>query len=470
MATINSQTAPAATSQPPARGKHTLPSAQLFFALIILLGAWLRFEASTDSVVEHPIRADATKYVSYAYNMTHWNTYSQTATFRNPNGSAKPEPDAVVNPGYPALLALILGKLEPDWDFVKKIVLLQAVIGTITILLTYIISHRITGPYWALLPTTLVAISPKLIISGTYILTETVFTALLMTSLAWIVLQSKNHNVLRTALIGGILFAATTLIRPTTQYVIPLALMAIIPSIPKPNRIKYATGMTLGFLLLTTPWMIRNITTTGRVSDPTMTISALVHGHYPDTMYNSRPETKGYPYRFDPQIEELSKSVPDAINGIAKRVYESPGNYISWYLVGKPTALLSWEDPAAIEGIFTYPVLATPYGSNHLFKATLAIMKSTHWMWVALALLTVAYLPLLQKKSPPNNTQVMALRLCSAMVVYFLLIHAIGFPIARYHIPLLPVLFILAGYALSEISRKIASTQNKNNAPASLAP
>ena len=66
-------------------------------------------------------------------------------------------------------------------------------------------------------------------------------------------------------------------------------------------------------------------------------------------------------------------------------------------------------------------------------------------------------LPQATSKIPSN--QLVGLRICAMTIIYFLLVHAAGFPIARYHIPLLPVIFILATYALFATSQRIAGRQ-----------
>lgn len=44
------------------------------------------------------------------------------------------------------------------------------------------------------------------------------------------------------------------------------------------------------------------------------------------------------------------------------------------------------------------------------------------------------------------------LSLLSMTVIYFLTIHMVGFPIARYNIPILPLLFLLAAVGLARIA------------------
>ncbi|MCL7713182.1 glycosyltransferase family 39 protein [Stenotrophomonas mori] len=419
----------------------------MLLALIVLLAAWLRIDAALETRVEQPIRADAAVYVAYAYNLHHFATYSKENTFVDPAGAGPSRPDAFAAPGYPALLSLLIDG-HPDWDFIRRVMLLQALLGTAMVPLTYLIGLRLVPRRLALLPALLVALSPKLIAAGTYLLTETLFTALLLASLAWIIFSANRHRAWM-AFSGGVLLAATALVRPTLQYILPFLLIALLPTLPKAFRLRYAIAMTLGFVLVTGAWATRNLVATGQASDQTLAISALVHGHYPFMMYDFKPESRGYPYRFDPQIATLSESMPAAVQGIAKRIRDAPATYLHWYLAGKPLAFLAWSDPAAIDGIFTYPTPESPYHQQPLFKLTLAVMRASHWLWVGLFLVPLLLVPTTRWRKHIPDHQAAALHATCATGVYFILIHMAGFPIARYNIPLLPVIFLLATYTLA---------------------
>jgi len=421
-------------------------------ALIMLLAGWLRLEATVTTIVDHPIRADAADYVAYAYNLKYFSTYSYDRSHldeRSPQGA--PIPDARRAPGYPAFLTLFLNN-SPDGRFVLRVLFFQALIGALLIPLTYFIAKVTMPPGWALLPTLLVAISPKLIIAGTYVLTETLFSLALLVSVSWLILQCRHPTARWLPLIGGILLALASLIRPTVQYALPFMLIAMLPMLPKHLRWRQGVYMALGFVLVSLPWILRNIEATGRSSDPTLTINTLVHGHYPDMMYESEPETLGYPYRFDPQAGQLSVSTKAALSGIAERALESPSRYASWYLLGKPVAFLSWADPAAQDGIFTYPTPYSPYFDRPLFHWSKSIMRSSHWFWIILAAFTAiaVFSPRFTRTLPAQS--ITALRIMATMFLYFVLIHIVGFPIARYCTPLLPILFILAAYGLFSLS------------------
>ena len=416
-----------------------MPTSGMILALIILLGAWLRLDATFETVVEHPVRADAADYVAAAYNMRHFSTYS--TKWVDADSQQPPPPNAQREPGYPAFLSLFLSG-APDWNFIRNVLLAQAILGIAIIPVVYRLAINLMPAHWALLPALLTAVSPKLVTAGTYLLTETLFTTLLVAAVACIAWQCKRPGQRWLPLLGGLLLGMATLTRPTTQYMLPFILVAILPSLQKQYRLPHALGLVAGFAMAVMPWAVRNIMVIGHASDPTLAINTLIHGHYPWMMYDARPETLGYPYRFDPQIQQLSASIGTALTGILQRMQQAPGEYLHWYLVGKPIAFLAWADPAASREIFTYPTLYSPYYSAPAFITSLILAKTTHWVWVTLCIAATVLALRPQAKAMP------ILRLLAATFVYFVLLHMAGFPIARYNIPLMPLLFVLAGYAL----------------------
>lgn len=72
-----------------------------FLGTVILFGIamGLRLGAVNNTVIDGPIRADATDYYSYALNLKYHHTYSRAKLFDN-----APLPDALRAPGYPAFL------------------------------------------------------------------------------------------------------------------------------------------------------------------------------------------------------------------------------------------------------------------------------------------------------------------------------------------------------------------------------
>jgi len=181
--------------------------------LIITLGAFLRFQAVQDTEVIAPLRADAGQYVSYALSSLHHHTYSR-ADFQP---AARPEPDSVRPPVYPMLLAAVFsGSPRAPVVLVQYF---QAALSTAAILLAFLLFRHFLPPLWANGAALLVAISPHLIISNVYILTESVFTFALLACLL-IAAHAHKRGGKVYALITGAAFGALTLTRTAVQYFI----------------------------------------------------------------------------------------------------------------------------------------------------------------------------------------------------------------------------------------------------------
>lgn len=425
-------------------------SRRLFLALtlIVLLGAFLRLNATLHTTVLAPLRADAGEYFSYAYNIQHYGVYSRQPTFLAPAAKYTLQPDALRSPGY-SLALLPFASTPPTYKTILDITLMQAVLGIAMIPLVFFLSRGVLPGAWPLLPAFFVAISPQLVVAGTYVLSETLFTFLFLLALLAIKKQFRNPEKWGIAIASGALLAAASLTRPTLQYVLPVIIGCIFFMLPPASRIKQACALALGFLLIFAPWLMRNYLTLGVLSDSTLTISTLLHGHYPDFMYQGRPETLGYPYRFDPRAAEIGATIGTVAHEILRLFVAEPLTYLRWYFIGKPIAFFSWGDVAAAGDIFTYPTLQSPYLSNSFFTLTRNIMQVSHRFWMLLGFIATLLIwkPAFFKT---ENAQVKTeLRLLSVVVLYFLAVHIAGFPIARYCIPLLPILFILATFALS---------------------
>ena len=90
-----------------------------------------------------------------------------------------PAPDATRTPIYPWFLRLILD--DPLTTLtLHKIELIQALLSTLTILLTYAVCAAFLNRPLARLAAFFTAISPHLIIANVFILTETLFCFLMM--------------------------------------------------------------------------------------------------------------------------------------------------------------------------------------------------------------------------------------------------------------------------------------------------
>lgn len=403
---------------------------------LFAIAVGFRFGAINETEVQNPIRADAADYYNYAVNLKKHHTYSRATLSDTP-----PVPDAVRSPGYPVFLTMFVE--DPPTRFMLwKIVAVQALIDCLTVLLALAIFRRFLPEGLALGGGLLTALSPHLISASTYLLTETLFVFLTTLSV-WLLIKlfvDKNRVI---AVAAGAVIAAATLTRPTLQFFIIPAAGILYFVLARQDRLRLIAPLVVGFVLVMSPWVIRNLGPIGSPTDPILSTLSLQHGMYPDFRYQDIPESTGIPYRYDPRTEEITKSKGTVLREIRRRFSEEPARHLEWYLVKKPITLLSWNIIAGAGGIFIYPVNSSPYITNAAYANTYIGMKALHWPLVVLALLATVMVWTPIAKGLPANT-LFATRLLSLLMLYFLSLHVLVAPYPRYGIPLRPAIYGLA--------------------------
>jgi 4-amino-4-deoxy-L-arabinose transferase-like glycosyltransferase len=412
----------------------------LLLGIVLIIGTHLRVGAVVDTVVQAPIRADAAQYVAYAYNLRVHETYSHSLDVLLGKDN-RPKPDALRTPGYPLFLYLFTttGDLE---QFSRRVTLAQAGISSLTILLAYGVAAWVLGPSWAIGVALLTALSPHLVTANTYLLSETLFTFLLMLGL--LAAQRAAHGLGgRLWIVVGLLLGLATLVRPTLQYFFLVASVVVALQPGARQGIRAAAWLVLGFAVVVVPWMLRNWLAIGAVGDGTLMISTLHHGMYPQFMYGGRPETFGFPYRFDPDAARIAESVGSVLQAIAARFRDAFWEHLSWY-AEKPLWFLRWGIVAGQGDVFVYPTEASPYYGQPLFVWTRTAMYLTHSLLVGLSFLgaVTAWLPVTRRLV--DDGPLFSLRLLAAAYLYFIVIHIVGAPFPRYSIPVRPLTYALA--------------------------
>lgn len=405
---------------------------------ILLLSLYLHLVTAHDTRIYQPVRNDARDYIVYALNLDRYDVFSRTPA---PGGVA-PRPDALRAPGYPVFLSLLIDPSAPDLNL-DRVIVAQALLGVLTVLLCLLLFRRVLAPGWALAATALTAISPHLVNSGAYFLSESLFTFLLALHLlcaerAW-TLRSRGWLVA-----AGVVLALSILVRPTTQYLVvfyALALCSLRGLSPR-ARLGAVAVLLLPVVLASGLWGLRNLEQTGHFTDQTLQANFLQHGMYIDMMYDDDPKTRGYPYRADPQNAEIAGDTGKVLAALAGRALADPVRYAGWVLVGKPEQFFAWNLTESIGGPFVYPPLASPWLDNPLFKIIGAITRGIH---VPLMLLAFAGAAIALYR---RDTQPLAAML-AVVFVYFVVIHMAGAPFPRYSIPLRPVSYGLALFALA---------------------
>lgn len=412
----------------------------VLLVVIVLSGFFFRLGAVQNSKVDKPIRADAGQYTAYAYNVKLHGIYShQISTIANPD--TRPTPDAYRPPGYPMFLYLFT-KSRSLGEFVDSITHTQAILSTLSIIFVYLIAAPLLGRIGALTATLLTALSPHLINMNIYLLTETLFTFVLLVIFTVASRRTETNSLITWAIVG-VLIGFAALIKPTLQYyaVFMAVFIALSGKIKKPGR----AGIILfaGFISVFSIWLIRNAVVMDSLSDPTLTIRTLQSGMYPELMFENRPETVGMGYKFDPDNEVIASSLNNVISAIIRHITEEPVKYLGWYL-SKPLFFFQWNIVNGMGDIFIYPTLSSPYFSEAIYKGEHQLMHTLHNTLIYLSLVgcLLAWIP--GRISRLDEKQAFVARLISTVYIYFILVHTAGTPLPRYSIPIRPISYILA--------------------------
>jgi 4-amino-4-deoxy-L-arabinose transferase-like glycosyltransferase len=416
-------------------------------ALVVLLSAYIQFSVVARTSIDGPVRSDAIKYVAYAWNLKHYQTFSH-APFWTEAPSANPAPDNLTLPGYPVFLSALLGT-KVDQGFLDRVTNVQAALGVATCVITLLLALRLMPFGFAVTAGLLTATSPHLATISTYVLTEGLFTFLLTTALYLGARALVPGNNLRRVALAGAMLGLASMVRPQMQ-VFPWLLLGLSLVVPRCRAYRKKTAIYLAcFLLVTMPWQLRNLGVEHAPGDPDLLVTSLYHGSFPGLMYEDDPRTAGYAYSHDPEAARHGASLPAVIAYIADNFQQHPLRYARWYLIGKPVSFLSWADPANAGDIYIFPAMTSPYRSESFFIRVHLLAYWIHWplMLLALGAMFVAgWRPELLTAVPAQQTM---MRFLALTLAYVLVMHMLGAPYPRYGIPFRPLVYLLAVAMLS---------------------
>ena len=297
-------------------GKPMVWGTVVTLGLVIIIGFYLRSESWIGTAVRRPIQSDAAEYFFYAYNLRHHQTYSRQIS-QSTDSNFKPIPDAIRSPGYPMVLLFLIDG-PPGSKLIKKIQLFQMLVSTLTLVLAFIFFRYYLTPLAAGIASLLLAISPHLIMFNSYILSETMFCFILVL-MGLLTCRFLNHPSPWFSVMLGSIMGIGSLIRPSLQFFPLVMVILILLHYGRKKGLKLSLFILLGFMMILSPWLIRNFITLGKISDDSLMINFLQHGMYPDFKYQQRPESYGRPYKFDHRTKEISKSVYSVMEEIKNR-------------------------------------------------------------------------------------------------------------------------------------------------------
>lgn len=426
----------------------------IILAALLALGLFLRITTLYQSAVSEPFRGDAGSYFFYAANLTDDHIFSRARPSALGRGD-KPAPDAEVAPGYPLFVAALLGKQWHDgskagaFASVRPALIAQTWLSGLLVVLVYIAARRHFPAGTALAAAGLAAISPHLVNANIYLLTESFFTLIFWSGMLLLLLHLEPDSHTGGLLAGATVLALAALTRPTVQY-LPV-LLACMMILRDPAHWRRWAAFLAVFVAIMTAWGLRNLASIGVFSDPLLLRNTLQHGSYPDFMFGGIAESLGQPYRYDPLLSQ-QHSVSGTLSVIIARALQAPGEYLHWYLIGKPLAFFTWHivpigtsDNLLYVGgdIYLFPTPETPYANSLPHKLTYVLSYALYrpLLLTAVASAVAAWLPSARTLFGAARPVMQVLSLTLAYVVG---IHMVGAPFPRYAIPFQPLLWLLA--------------------------
>jgi 4-amino-4-deoxy-L-arabinose transferase-like glycosyltransferase len=163
-------------------------------------------------------------------------------------------------PGYPVFLAPILWLTDSTWSISP----IQAALTLFTILVVVFVGRRVISPAAGVVAGVLVALDPlQFALSGT-ILTESLFTLTLMGVVAAgvpVFVRPREQVRLIHLVTLGALIAIATMVRPTTYY-LPIVILVLLTvylwRLPWRAKVALLLAFALPTALVVGGWMVRN--------------------------------------------------------------------------------------------------------------------------------------------------------------------------------------------------------------------
>ena len=420
----------------------------VIFGLIIVIAFHLRSESWMETRVERPVQRDSADYFYYAYNLRHNQVYSRQA-IQLLNPDAQIVPDAIRHPGYPLFLSLLVDG-PPTKQTVKNVQFWQMILSTLTVAGVYFLFRCVLPPIWGGIAALLVALSPHLIVFNSYLLTETLFCFSLVL-LGLLICRHAGYPSIGWSILIGVVIALTTLIRPSLQFFPVVMALLLWQAQGRKVGFKSFAFICLGFVLILSPWYIRNLITLNKASDNRLMINFLHHGMYPDFKYKQLEKSYRRPYKFDPRSKQIRTNIKSVATEMLKRFEEEPGAYLKWYLLGKPMSFWSWDMIQGHGDMYVYYVDKSPFRTRSLFVWIQKLMRLFHGPLGWLSILGSLMVWISPRLTAGDPTRLFMARYFSALLLYFTALHMVGAPFPRYSVPLRPFQYAMAVYTLHVI-------------------
>lgn len=394
-------------------------------SLLLVLTVGLLLRILFISFHERPLFSDEKEYDQLAFSLATKASYSYDTT-----------PTAYRPIGYPACVGLIYYISGHHLTLVK---LLQALIDTASSFLIYLLlaGHpertRVFGAaLWAFF-------APAVFYSN-LLLSETIFTFLFVL-IARLLTRNDAGSTWRLVVLGALL-GLLTLIKPTI-----VVFLFVLPFLMRQFEIplRKLSLTAIAFILVLTPWLVRNYLVFGKVALSSNGGINLMIG-------NNATSTGAYKYDFDPAIFHDAKGEFE----IDREAFRSAAGYIasnpvtSAFTAAKKIARLFESEGALLVMTFhdAPEDVATHYGTKY---------ASLPLPWILLTNFSYFIIVLGSVFGFLSADKGRLWWIVLAAFFSWLVVHAVFFGGGRFHFPLMPLIAVYAAQFLSEPRKRYES-------------
>ena len=351
------------------------------------------------------------------------------------NGQFFPWPAST--PVYPLFLAACYAVFGRSY---AAALIAQAFVSATAVPLTYRLARRFIEPWSALAASLLTAVHPGLITQVDMLYTEAIYTPLWIAT-ALSLCRLLEDPGLRRSLAAGAWLAASTLCRPMTA-LLPLVMPLVMPHRWRMAQRVRIVAVLMGVLAVATaPWAYHNWRTQRAFLPFGFSLTMLWHGS-PEFYHIMAKKPNAMLRVWDDELNPERNGGHDPMTIEGDRYFTArakasiraePGVY-AWYSLQK--LAFFWIGHPAAEYDWPFNAWATAWQRLKYFGARL--------LTVCLALLGLF---ILRRRL---RTFALLLLICG----YFMAVHAVLVPVARYSEPLYPILAVFIAAAAGEVARR----------------
>lgn len=333
------------------------------------------------------------------------------------------EPTVFVMPLYPFFLAAVFKIFGYGFAGIQAVRLIQAVLSCVMIYFVFLISKKLFNEKVGLITAFLVSFYPPNIVTPGYILTETLFTTLLYLLIYYSLEYASRPNALKFMLLG-IIWTAAVLCRPTIALYPAFLFFYILVRFKAKllDMAKLGLAMALPFLLIITPWWVRNYNEY-KTFIPLAASSGnpMLQGTYVN--YKQTPENIVY-YKLGENAFETNRTeVSIAKERIKNEFKKDFWGYLKWFTIGKTKFF--WGT------VF--------YWKSFLGIGPQFVIRYHYFLLLGFAGIIIAFFKDFAGYILPIS-----------LILYFNAVHCIYMAFDRYAYPMMPILSMFCAYIIFE--------------------